>query len=154
MNRETLTAYIKDLVKSIEIIEDAKQFPSFLLPAADWRTLALKLRNDEQLKFDFLYCLSAVDWPECMWVVYHLRSTDKKYSIVVKARIDNREKAEIESVADIWRTAEFHEREAYDLFGIHFQNHPDLRRLLLPDDWEGWPMRKDYQDDVNMVMWK
>jgi len=93
MNREELNAYIKNLDQSIEGIEDKTQFPTFVLPAKNWRTLALKLRNDEPLQFDFLYCLSGVDWPEFMWVVYHLRSTKTGISIIVKARIDDREKS-------------------------------------------------------------
>ncbi len=154
MNREELTAYIKSLGNTIEVVDEPTQFPTFMIPASDWKAFALTLRNDEKLTFDFLYCLSGVDWSDCMWVVYHFRSTQSKQSIVVKARIDDRNNAIIDTVADIWKTAEFHEREAYDLFGIQFQGHPDLRRLLLPDDWVGWPLRKDYQDDVNMVMWK
>jgi NADH-quinone oxidoreductase subunit C len=57
----------------------------------------------------------------------------------------------IRTVSDIWRTAEFHEREAYDLFGVVFTGHPDLRRLFMTDDWKGWPLRKDYEDPVNMI---
>lgn len=86
-----------------------------------------------------------------MEVVYHLKSTRHHHQIAVKAKINTRENPEIESVCHIWRTAEMHEREAYDLFGITFLNHPDLRRLLLTDDWEGWPMRKDYDDPINMI---
>ncbi|MDH5398758.1 MAG: NADH-quinone oxidoreductase subunit C, partial [Cyclobacteriaceae bacterium] len=91
------------------------------------------------------------DWPEYMTVVYHLRSTISGLELVVKAKIDDREKPEIESVCDIWRTAEFHEREIFDLFGIVFKGHPDLRRLFLDDDWQGFPLRKDYVDEVNIV---
>ena len=58
---------------------------------------------------------------------------------------------EITTVSDIWRTAEFHEREAYDLFGVRFTDHPDLRRLFMTEEWEGWPLRKDYEDAVNMI---
>jgi NADH:ubiquinone oxidoreductase subunit C len=92
-----------------------------------------------------------VDWPEHMEVVYHFKSTQLNHSVVIKAKINTREKPEIETVSDIWRTAEFHEREVYDLFGIVFKNHPDLRRIFLDDDWEGYPMRKDYVDEVNIV---
>jgi NADH:ubiquinone oxidoreductase subunit C len=68
----------------------------------------------------------------------------------VKVKID-RSVPEIETVSDIWRTAEFHEREVYDLFGVNFIHHPDLRRLFLTDEWKGWPLRKDYEDPVNMI---
>jgi NADH:ubiquinone oxidoreductase subunit C len=68
----------------------------------------------------------------------------------VKVKLD-RNNAEIETVSDSWRTADFHEREVYDLFGVRFLNHPDLRRLILTDDFEGYPLRKDFEDPVNMI---
>jgi NADH:ubiquinone oxidoreductase subunit C len=71
--------------------------------------------------------------------------------VVIKAKINSRENPEIDTVCDLYRTAEFHEREIFDLYGIVFKNHPDLRRLLLTDDWVGYPMRKDYVDPVNMI---
>jgi NADH:ubiquinone oxidoreductase subunit C len=83
-------------------------------------------------------------------MVYHLRSYTYQHEMVVKCQLD-REKPEIESVAYTWRTAEFHEREVFELFGVNFLNHPDLRKLILPDDWEGYPLRKDYEDPVNMI---
>jgi NADH:ubiquinone oxidoreductase subunit C len=83
-------------------------------------------------------------------MVYHLSSTTHRHTIVIKAKVD-RADARIDSVVDIWKTAEFHEREVYDLFGVRFTNHPDLRRLILTDDFEGYPLRKDYDDPVNMI---
>ena len=83
-------------------------------------------------------------------MVYHLRSLKHGHIIVVKAKCD-RAKPEIESVCKIWKTAELNEREAYDLMGVVFLKHPDLRRLFLTDDWEGWPLRKDYVDEVNII---
>jgi NADH:ubiquinone oxidoreductase subunit C len=83
-------------------------------------------------------------------MVYHLTSTIHRDSVVVKVKLD-RGNPEIETVSDIWRTAEFHEREVYDLFGVKFLHHPDLRRLFLTDEWKGWPLRKDYDDPVNMI---
>jgi NADH:ubiquinone oxidoreductase subunit C len=68
----------------------------------------------------------------------------------VKVKLDH-VTPEIETVSDIWRTAEFHEREVFDLFGVWFLHHPDLRRLLLTDDWVGYPLRKDYEDPINMI---
>jgi NADH:ubiquinone oxidoreductase subunit C len=83
-------------------------------------------------------------------MVYHLSSTVHRHTLVVKIKLP-RENPVIPTVSDIWRTAEFHEREAYDLMGVVFTNHPDLRRLFMTDDWQGWPLRKDYEDPVNMI---
>jgi NADH-quinone oxidoreductase subunit C len=98
-----------------------------------------------------LFCVTCVDWKTHLSMVYHLESKLQKQIIVVKAKIEDRIDPKIESVSSIWKTAEFHEREAYDLFGVKFIHHPDLRRLFLTDDWVGWPLRKDYEDDVNMI---
>ena len=84
-------------------------------------------------------------------MVYHLRSTIHHHEMVLKAKIDDRENPEVVTLSHIWRTAEYHEREVYDLFGVKFENHPDLRRILLDEDWKGYPMRKDYVDPVNIV---
>ena len=83
-------------------------------------------------------------------MVYHLTSTVHGHAIVIKAKLD-RIDPDIETISDIWRTAEFHEREAYDLFGVRFLHHPDLRRLFMTDEHNGWPLRKDYEDPVNMI---
>ena len=76
-------------------------------------------------------------------MLYHLYSIPHDIHLALKVELD-RTKPEVDSVTEIWKTADWHEREAYDLLGIHFKNHPDLRRILLPDDWEGHPLRKDY----------
>jgi NADH:ubiquinone oxidoreductase subunit C len=84
-------------------------------------------------------------------MVYFLSSTKYRHNIVVKSKLD-RNNPEIETVSNIWRTAELHEREVYEMFGVKFLNHPDLRLLILPDGWEGKkPMLKDFEDTVNMI---
>ena len=113
--------------------------------------MAPHLKNDPALRLDFLFCLTGVDWKTHLSVVYHLRSTELGHTLVVKVKLEDREHPELLSVWNLWRTAEFHEREAYDLFGIRFVGHPDLRRLFMTDDWKGWPLRKDYVDEVNMI---
>ena len=118
--------------------------------AKDWLPLAKELRENPELNFDYMFCLTCVDWKTHMTMVYHLNSKNHKHTIVVKAKVD-RNNPEIETVSHIWRTAEFHEREVFDLFGVKFLHHPDLRRLLLTDEWVGWPLRKDYEDPVNMI---
>ncbi len=150
MSNSELTEIIKNLSPDAEI-EENHQFLIATIPAPQARKALETLRKGENTKFDYLFCLTGVDYPEHIEVVYHLKSTDLEHEMVLKARIDDRVKPEIDTVADIWRTAEFHEREAYDFYGINFKDHPDLRRILLEDDWEGWPMRKDYEDPINMI---
>lgn len=106
------------------------------------------LKDDESSFCDLLSCLTAIDnGPELntMEVIYNLYSIPLEHSLMIKATI-SRENPELETVSDLWKTADWHEREAYDLFGIIFKNHPDLRRILMPADWEGYPMRKDYEE--------
>jgi NADH-quinone oxidoreductase subunit C len=101
--------------------------------------------------FDFLNCITAIDngvEVGTIDVIYHLSSIPFEKSVVLKVQIDRGLNAEglIDSVSSIWRTADWHEREIYDFFGVKFNNHPDLRRILLPADWQGYPMRKDYEE--------
>jgi NADH:ubiquinone oxidoreductase subunit C len=79
-----------------------------------------------------------------------MRSMQTDETIVIKIQL-NRDQPVVATVSDIWRTAEFHEREAYEMFGVQFTGHPDLRKLILPDDFEGFPMRKDFEDPINMI---
>ena len=102
------------------------------------------------MKTFILFCLTCIDWKTHLTVVYHLSSVSFRHNIVVKVNLD-RNNPEIETVCDIWRGAELFEREVYEMFGVKFINHPDLRRLILPDDWNGWPLRKDYDDPINMI---
>lgn len=131
--------------------EEGGEWVNMLIEPGGWPALALELRTNEGLHFDYLFCLTCVDWKTHLTMVYHLTSTTHRHQLVIKAKLD-RNKPEIETVANIWRTAEFHEREVYELFGVNFLNHPDLRLLILPDGWEGKnPLRKDFEDPVNMI---
>lgn len=105
------------------------------------------IKEDEQLKFDSLMNLSGVDEGkdnENLSVYYHLYSMKNKNKLTLKT-LTPKENPEVTSVSEVWKCADWHEREAYDLVGINFLEHKDLRRILLPDDWEGHPLRKDYQ---------
>jgi len=149
MNGEELKIKITELLPSATF-EEGSEWLTVMVEPATWKVFAQQLRLDDSLQFDFLFCVTGVDWKTHFTMVYHLTSTSHRHIVVVKCKLD-RLNPEIETVADIWRTAEFHEREAYDLFGIRFLNHPDLRRLFMTDDWKGWPLRKDYEDPVNMI---
>lgn len=107
--------------------------------------VAKYLRDQSGLNFASLMCLSGLDYgaETDLGVVYSLHSLKHKHKITIRVDVP-RENPTIPSVETIWRTADWHEREVYDLFGIHFEGHRDLRRILCPDDWEGYPLRKDY----------
>jgi len=103
------------------------------------------LKTVPELDFGSLMCLSGMDYgaEADLGVVYNLYSIDHKHRITLRVDVP-RDNPEVPSVESVWRTADWHEREAYDLFGIRFTDHPDLRRILCPDDWVGYPLRKDY----------
>lgn len=150
MTNEELKTSIPTLLASA-VIEDGSDFLTINIEATDWLAFAQQLRNDASLQFNFLFCLTCIDWKTHLTMVYHLRSTIHRHEIVVKAKLD-RTNPEIETVSHIWRTAEFHEREVYEMFGVKFLNHPDLRLLILPDGWEGKkPLLKDFEDPINMI---
>ena len=106
--------------------------------------IAKFLRDDDEMQFDYLSCLSGLDLKGKYGVVYNLFSMSKKHKPTLRVETPAENPA-VQSVESIWKTANWHEREAFDLFGINFSGHPDLRRILLPYDWEGHPLRKDYQ---------
>lgn len=134
-----------------EIIEaadaEARQ-PWLQVQTARLAALCQWLKDDKAMAFDFLHNLSGVDYGEkedALGVVYHLSSLLHEHQLVLKVRLDRAQPAAVPSVAQVWRAADWHERETYDLLGIPFADHPDLRRILLPADWAGHPLRKDYQ---------
>ena len=129
--------------------DETGEWLNILIDAADWKPLAIQLRNEPN-GYDYLFCLTCIDWKTHLTMVYHLSSTSHRHTIVIKAKTD-RTNPLIETVSDIWKTAIFHEREVFELFGVHFNNHPDLRKLILTDDFEGYPLRKDFEDPINMI---
>ena len=130
---------------------EAGEWLNITVDSKDWLPFAQQLRNNESLYFDYLFCLTCIDWKTHLTMVYHLSSTKYRHNIVVKSQLD-KNNPEIETVCKIWRTADFHEREVYEMFGVNFLNHPDLRLLILPDGWEGKnPMLKDFEDPINMI---
>lgn len=150
MTKDELKAIISQMLPAA-IFEEGGEWLQIAAPGTEWRAFAEQLRHSDTLKFDYLFCITCVDWKTHLSMVYHLNATSTRDTIVVKCHLD-REKPEIESVAHIWRTAEFNEREAFEMFGVNFIGHPDLRLLILPDGWEGRrPMLKDFEDPINMI---
>lgn len=149
MTQEELIAYFNAHFPEAEV-KQGTQYIEMTVAHTDLHAVALRLKESGETAFDYLVCLTGVDYPEFMHVVYHLESTSHKHFIVLKAKTDGRQDPNVDTVSDIWPTAEFLEREVYDLLGVKFNNHPDLRRLFLDENW-GYPLRKDYTDDVHIV---
>jgi NADH-quinone oxidoreductase subunit C len=149
MDKIQLGEFIKSLASDLEI-KEGKQFPEVTVAPSMLHQLARQLRDRKETQFDFLFCITGVDYGNDLGVVYHLRSTQYNHTVVLKTRTSDREHPIVDSLTDIWQSAEFLEREVFDLVGIRFKNHPDLRRLFLDNSW-GFPLRKDYVDDINIV---
>lgn len=143
---------VKDFITGIlptATYDETGEWLNISIESTEWKRLAKLLRN-APFNFNYLFCLTCVDWKTHFTMVYHLSSTEHRHTIVIKAKLD-RTNPQIDTVSDIWRTADFHEREVFDLFGVQFIDHPDMRRLIMADDWEGYPLRKDYEDPINMI---
>src|SRR3954467_14008987 len=118
-----------------------------LVQAADVPEICLFLKQDPDLSFDCLMNLSTVDWPKKnqIEVVYHLWSYPKRHAFILKVQLD-RAQPQIATLEPVWKAADWLEREQFDLMGVVFEGHPDLRRIMMPDDWVGNPLRKDYAE--------
>ena len=152
MTNEALQNLISSWIPELEFTEEKSQFLNITVQPEQLLQLMTQLKSNPDTNFDYLYCLSGVDWGKELGVVYHLESTTHRHQIVVKVKTEDRENPTFDTVCNIWYTAEFHEREVFDFFGIQFNNHPNLKRLFLTEEWDGFPLRKDYVDEINMVI--
>ncbi|MBI4358471.1 MAG: NADH-quinone oxidoreductase subunit C [Candidatus Omnitrophica bacterium] len=145
---KTLEEIKKDIESCYSDATVTVEGTSLVVPKERWLEVAKFLRTHPEYSLDYLSSVTGVDYKEYLEVVYHLYSIEKKEGpLAVKVRTD-RQKGLVPSVTPFWRSAEFQEREAYDLVGIHFEGHPDLRRILMWDEFQYHPMRKDYvQED-------
>jgi len=143
---------IFDLLKE-QLGEDSVEFmkgevgqPWFQFPAIRIKEIAKFLRDAAELRFNTLMCLSGVHYEkeEELGVTYHVHSTTLGHSMAFKVRVPI-EQPNVPSVESVWKTADWHEREAMDMVGVMFDDHPNLKRILTPEDWEGYPLRKDYE---------
>jgi NADH-quinone oxidoreductase subunit C len=150
MENNLLKQHLEGLLPEAVFAEN-KQYTEVLVPSDKLHAFCERLKASPELQFDYLISLTAVDWTDHFMLVCHITSTAFRHVLVVKSRIDDKEKPVADTLSDVWKTAEFHEREVYDLFGIRFRNHPDLRRLFLDDDY-GFPLRKDFTDETRMIV--
>jgi NADH:ubiquinone oxidoreductase subunit C len=149
MTNEELQSYLTERFSEAEIKLGA-QYVEMTVSNENLHATAVKLKQTDELSFDYLFCLTGVDYPTNMGIIYHLESIRHQHVMVLKVRTADRITPSIDTVSDVWITAKYHEREAYDLLGIIFNNHTDLRRVFLDDDW-GFPLRKDYVDEIRIV---
>lgn len=134
-------------------IDETSSPVSISVPKDQLVDVCSQLYKNNEFYFDMLSCITGIDngvEAGTMEVVYNLYSIPHEQSLMLKVTLDRNKEGEplpeLPSVSHIWKTADWHEREVYDLLGISFTNHPDMRRILMPADWEGHPLRKDYQD--------
>lgn len=146
---DELGVFVEGHVPEGEIRREEHASPkALIIPPTSHLRVCNALHDDPSTYFDMLSCLTGIDngpEPGTIEIAYNLYSIPFDHHLMLKVILP-RDKPEIESVTSIWKTADWHEREAFDLFGITFLNHPDLRRLLMPADWEGFPLRKDYKN--------
>jgi NADH-quinone oxidoreductase subunit C len=144
----TLALSGSDIAAKIEakfphsVVEAAAE--SLLVEAESLLKIAGYLKDTPGLEFDYLTAVTAVDYIECFEVIYQLTSLKHNHSLVLKTRCYNRDNPTLPSVVGLWRAADFQEREIYDLFGISFEGHPNLKRIVLWEGFEGYPLRKDF----------
>lgn len=152
MTNAALQEMIATWAPGLEFSEEGSEFLNVTVTPDQLHGVMRKLKETPETHFDYLFCLTGVDWLPALEVVYHLESTVHRHILVVRVKTEDRDTPNFDTVSDIWHTAEFHEREVYDFFGITFNNHPNMKRLFMTDEWEGFPLRKDYVDDINMVI--
>ncbi len=149
MTSEELTSFVTRLAPELVAVAN-RQFPEFVVAADKIHGLARQLKDDADTQMDYLFCLTAADRKDGLHVIYHLTSSVYRHSLVLRVILPDKNTPVVPTVGDVWKAAEFYEREVFDLFGIVFQNHPDLRRIFLDDDWAGFPLRKDYKDSFTL----
>ena len=152
MTNEEIQHIVSGWSETLTFSEEVSEFLNMEVPVGELHKVCSQLKSNPDLKFNYLFCVTGMDWGEDLGVIYHLESTEFRHNIVVKVKTSDRENPTMDSVSDIWYTAELHEMEVYDFFGIKFNNHPNLKRLFLPLEWQGWPLRKDYVDEENMII--
>ena len=147
MKFEEIKSLVEEMHPEAVVGQDLESTPKALLIQSDHiHSVCETLLTNPKTYFDSLSCLTALDNGEeknSTEVIYNLYSIPHDLHLMLNVELP-RENPSIDTVSDLWGTANWHEREAYDLVGITFNNHPDLRRILLPADWEGHPLRKDY----------
>ena len=144
MTFDDIVKFIESKVAGKSSIIEGKE--ALFVSPNNWIEVAILLKNESDLDFDYLMCISSYDKGDnkTYGVAYNFFSTTKNHYLEVRVEVEDG--ISIPSVVSLWQTANWHEREAYDMMGIQFDGHPDLKRILLSDDWEGHPLRKNFKE--------
>jgi NADH-quinone oxidoreductase subunit C len=134
----------EEAVESGTLNKKNDDLPTLYIKNEHWHATAKLLRDHPDLQMNYLRNVSGVDMESHMETVYHILSLTLRHECAVKVKTD-REQPSVDSVTDLWETANWNEREIYDLLGIQFKGHPNMVRIMMPDDWQGYPLRKDYE---------
>ncbi len=148
MDQEELQQSVCDMDDAVTPLTSHANRAAVEVSAEKLATIMMRLRNEPQFQFSMLMDHVAVDWVDDgkFELVYQLYSFKYRHYLSVSVFVP-RDRPLVPSISKVWPVAEWQEREVYDLFGVLYEDHNDLRRLFLEDDWEGFPLRKDYQDD-------
>ncbi len=149
MTNESLQEILLKSFPELQFSEEASQFLNIEVSKDNYFALAENLKEQG---FDYLFSMTGMDWGAELGVTLHLERTEDRFMVVVKVKLENRENPELPTLENTWKTAHLHEREIFDLFGINFKGHSVMKRLLLSEDWEGYPMRKDWMDETKMII--
>ena len=143
--KNTMESWFKDLTFSNE----EGKFLIVEVPKDSFKAFSQKLK---ETGFDYLFAMTGMDFGEALGVTLHVESTQSRQMVQFTIKTDDRENPVLDTVHDVWPATYYNEMEVFDLFGIRFDGHPDMRRLFMPEDWKGYPLRKDYVDEVNMLI--
>jgi NADH:ubiquinone oxidoreductase subunit C len=149
MTNSEIISKLEKTFPEVTFNEEESKFLTINVSKDQYYDVMKSLRN---LGFDYLFSMTGMDWGKELGVTNHLENTQENFMVVVKLKLEDRDNPEIPTLENIWKTAHLHEREIYDLFGINFIGHSVMKRLLLTEDWEGYPMRKDWKDDSKMII--
>jgi NADH-quinone oxidoreductase subunit C len=145
MTSEELISFVSEFAPDVKSGTN-KQYPELIVTKERIRDVAAFLKREPATRLDYLFCQTAADRKDGLHVIYLAKSTVFHHSVMLKVIVTDKNDPVVPTVSNVWTAAEFFEREIYDLFGIKFSDHPDLRRIFLDDDWVGFPLRKDYKD--------
>jgi len=142
--REEILKALSERFAAVSFRLDDTNEQAIIIPPHHLLEVAQFLKNDPSLHFDYNMVITASDWIERVDVVYYFMSYQHLHIVALKVQLPN-DALEVDSLCSLWVSANWFEREVYDLFGVHFAGHPDLRRIMMPQDWEGHPLRKNYE---------